>query len=150
MLQDAIEAADLPMNVNQLRGKLTVAHLVVGARSSRSPREGGTTTQAIEMNAAVGDALVDKVEADQAAELADDLEVINGEIERQQEIVDAAERAPTKAIQANVLGTLLQQRSEPPDRGPGPARGARRALRPRQAASARSRPGTPPSPSCWR
>ena len=28
--QDAIEAADLPMNVNQLRGKLTVSHLVVG------------------------------------------------------------------------------------------------------------------------
>ena len=73
---------------------------------------GASTTQAIKMNAAVGDALVDKVEADQAAALADDLEVINGEIERQQEVVDSAERGSTeRSIQANVLGTLLQQRS---------------------------------------
>ena len=111
VLQDAIEAADLPMNVNQLRGKLSVG------TSSSVPlititSRGASTTQSIKMNAAVGDALVEKVEADQASALADDLEVINGEIERQQDVVDAAERGSTeRSIQANVLGTLLTQRS---------------------------------------
>ena len=111
VLQDAIEAADLPMNVTQLREKLSVG------TSSSVPlititSRGASTTQAINMNAAVGDALVDKVEADQAAALAADLEVINGEIEKQKEVVDAAERGSTeRTIQANVLGTLLTQRS---------------------------------------
>ena len=64
VLQDAIRAADLPMNVNELRGKLKVS------TSSAVPvititSKGDSTTQAIEMNAAVGHALVDKVEADQ-------------------------------------------------------------------------------------
>jgi len=109
VLQDAIKAADLPMNVNQLRGKLTVG------TSSSVPlititSRGASTTQAIEMNAAVGDALVEKVEADQVAAIDDDLEVIDGEIERQRDVVEASE-GTEKQIQANVLGTLLQQRN---------------------------------------
>ena len=82
------------MNVNQLRGKLTVG------TSSSVPlititSRGGSTTQAIEMNAAVGDALVEKVEADQVAALDDDLEIIDGEIERQTRRRRSIRRAPS-------------------------------------------------------
>jgi capsular exopolysaccharide synthesis family protein len=109
VLQEAIRTADLPMNVTQLRGKLTVSP------SSSVPlititSRGGSTTQAIEMNAAVGQALVDKVEADQKSALDSDLAAIDSEIQKAQEALNRSEGAE-REIQQTVLGNLTQARA---------------------------------------
>jgi capsular exopolysaccharide synthesis family protein len=110
VLQAAIREADLPFNVTQLRRKLTVA------TSSSVPlinitSRGGSTGQAIRINAAVGEALVDKVLADQQQELADRLESLEAQIAVQQERVDATEGAE-KQVESNVLQTLLQRKTD--------------------------------------
>ena len=132
------------MNVNRAarQAQVDVVSVPVITITSR----GASTTQAIEMNAAVGDALVDKVEGDQEAELAT---TSRSSTARSATAGDRRRhRGTEKAIQANVLGTLLQQRSnlqtEDQDKLEvlgEPFAGASR--------SARSRPGTPPWPSCW-
>jgi capsular polysaccharide biosynthesis protein len=109
VLQEAIRTADLPMNVNQLRGKLTVGP------SSSVPlititSKGRSTAQAIEMNAAVGNALVDKVEGDQKAELEAKLASLESELAKAREDYDNAEGAD-KQIQGTVLTNLLAQKT---------------------------------------
>src|SRR4051794_22250544 len=86
VLQSVIESEDLHYNVNQLK-----AHLSVSSASdvplitivSRGP----STTRAITVNKAVGDALVAKVESDQATKQRDDLAKLQSEIDRQTDVV---------------------------------------------------------------
>jgi capsular exopolysaccharide synthesis family protein len=111
VLQTAIQAADLPYNVNQLRGHLTVT------TASDVPlitivSRGRSTTQAIAINKSVGDALVDKVVADQDTELRGNLEQLDAEIKRQQDIVDNAPQGPEKQAAIQVLTNLSGKRAD--------------------------------------
>jgi capsular exopolysaccharide synthesis family protein len=112
VLQDAIANADLPYNVNQLRGKLTVttaSDIPLITVVSRGP----TTTRAITTNKAVGDALVDKVVADQDEQQKADLEKIQAEIDRQQEVVDNTKpNSPERTAAVNILTQLYSDRAD--------------------------------------
>jgi capsular exopolysaccharide synthesis family protein len=110
VLQAAIGDADLPWNVNQLRGKLSIGTSSSVPLISITSR-GGSPEQAILMNRAVGDALVDQVDADQQAELDSDLEALDAEIDRQRDEVNRAETEVERNAANQVLVALLNNRS---------------------------------------
>src|SRR4051794_19070107 len=110
VLQAAISSAKLPMNVTQLRSRLTVG------TSSSVPlisiiSRGHSTTQAIEMNKAVGDQLVARVDADLADQLKTKLDAIDSEIRRQADIVKTSD-GPSKQAAQQVLTTLYGKRAD--------------------------------------
>jgi capsular exopolysaccharide synthesis family protein len=111
VLQAAIKKADLKMNVNQLRGKLDVStssSVPLIAITSRA----GSPTEAIKINEAVGDSLVEYVTARQQDEVDSDLAKLDAEITRQQDIVKNAGTEAEKASARQVLTTLFSQRAQ--------------------------------------
>jgi capsular exopolysaccharide synthesis family protein len=112
VLQDAISNADIPMNVTQLRSHLTVttsSDIPLITIISRGP----STTRAIAMNKAVGDALVDSVVADQQSQQKADLEKIQAEIDRQTEVVNNTKpNSPERLSANNILTQLYGDRAD--------------------------------------